>query len=147
MAYAAEKTQTIFTTTGGEVSYSEKVDTDGTTVLKETTWTSKTVGCEFYATLADTWTEEINKLDSSYKCTSYKYSLVYAQSGGPTKSTIGYMIGSSMYMILFGKTFTDTSVLNSVTYTENGTEKTSTMNSTQAGKLRVFAENICLPTA
>ncbi|MBO4962511.1 MAG: InlB B-repeat-containing protein [Clostridia bacterium] len=139
MAYAAEKTQTIYTTTGGEVSYSVKYDTDGTTALKETDWTTKDVGCEFYATLADTWTAEINKLNSSYKCTSYKYSLVYAQSGGPNKATVGYMIGSSMYMILFGKTYTDTTVLNTVGST--------TMTSTQAETLRGYAENICLATA
>jgi len=144
MAYAADSSQAIFTTEGGELAYTKKTDSTGA-VLTETM--TKAEGHTFYADLAETWASEINKLNASYTCKAYKYSLVYGQSGGPTKSTIGYMIGASMYMTLFGKSYADTTVLNSVTFTENGTVKTSTMNSTTAGKLKVFAENICLPTA
>ena len=108
------------------------------TDAKETGWTTKKSGGVWYAQLSEIWANEINSLNSDYNLKPLKYSLVYNTSSGPKDSTVGYMLGASMYMSLFGKTYENTSILNEVP--QKDSDKVSTMTVDAAKKIRGWAE-------
>ena len=135
MSYSSEATPATF--------YVNENGDYAKTGNKETNWDTKKVGGIWYAALADTWANEINALDSSYNLKSLKYSLVYNESSGPKDATVGYMIGASLYMSLFGKTYENTSILNEVP--QKDSDKVSTMTVDAAKKIRGWAEKHILP--
>lgn len=128
MAFPGNSNESIYTTEGGVINYTK---TDRT----EEGWTSKAIAHQYYADLAETWANEINKLDSSNSCKTCKFSLAYGELSNPTNANVGYLMGASFYMTIFGKTYDDTSVTN-------GISKVSTINN-----LKKYAQKHCLPSA
>lgn len=132
MAFPGSANEQIWTTEGGVINYSKVAD------AKETGWTSKQVAHEWYANLADKWANDINLLNPSYKLDSYKFSLCYGEYGTtPSTTAVGYLLGSSMYMKLFGRMYDDTTV-NQI--------GDKTISATGVTKIKNICAKYCLPT-